>query len=365
MAALRKSKIRTLDIYRAICILAVVLIHVTSLPAVRAQRYPDSPIAIFYLVLNQFSQFAVPSFLFLSGLVLFYNYWSRSQDSERWIGTFYKKRLMYVVIPYLLWSGIYFVFKHAVKGNLHKLREDTGKLLAGILYGDNFEHLYYFVILIQFYLIFPLLVRAVRSSLGVKMLVPAAVLVQILFYFFMKEVLNWDKAGDLFITYFLQFSIGAYVGISYEAAMGFLRRWRWLCYATFVLFGFVFVFAGRLYYQWLPELLPYKEYLNFVIYYVFTSAAALSLLLISEALYQVLQGRWLARLLTGIGIASFAIFLVHPLLLSLWRQVSEDVTGGPLYHLMIWAGGAVVLMLSWGFYILMCRLKWSRILIGK
>lgn len=68
----QKQRITYLDLLRGIAILAVVTIHVTSYPV--AFLSMDSTVYPLYFILNAASQFAVPAFLFLSSLVLFYRY---------------------------------------------------------------------------------------------------------------------------------------------------------------------------------------------------------------------------------------------------------------------------------------------------
>ena len=52
-------------------------------------------------------KFGTPTFIFLSSLVLFYNYYDRP-TTKKLIGGFYKKRLLYIIIPYTLFSVFYF-----------------------------------------------------------------------------------------------------------------------------------------------------------------------------------------------------------------------------------------------------------------
>ncbi|GGA31045.1 acyltransferase [Paenibacillus physcomitrellae] len=356
-----KPRIESLDIYRAIAILAVVMIHVTSNPVVRMQQVPGSGLTIFYEFWNKLSQFAVPAFIFLSGLVLFYNYADPERQRSGWVLGFYKKRLLYIFVPYAVWSFIYFLMKQGRQWN-HPLA-DWKTFLIHLLTGNNYEHLYYFLILIQFYVLFPPLLAVLRYQAAVRWLIPFAVVFQTGFYFLNNKVLHWTS-GDLFASYFLLFALGASFGLKYERAMELLRKWAWLVLPLFVLIGLCFVFAGRIYYDWVPQLLPYKAVLNFAIYYLFTAVASFSLLLIARALFLRWQNGWPVRLLSSFGAASFAIFLVHPLLLYYWRLA---VVGrhGEYYHYLTWLGGAVVFLVSWAFYLLLRRWRWSQYVIGR
>lgn len=48
------------------------------------------------------SKFAVPVFVFITGMVLFYNY-----DGALKYGTFLRKRFMDIIVPYIIWSLLY------------------------------------------------------------------------------------------------------------------------------------------------------------------------------------------------------------------------------------------------------------------
>lgn len=97
-----KKNIVELNVVKAVAILAVLLIHVSADPRIHVPW--GSASAPFYMVANQLSMFAVPVFIMINGLVLFYRYhddWNFPQAIQ-----FYKKRLKFIVIPYLVWSAI-------------------------------------------------------------------------------------------------------------------------------------------------------------------------------------------------------------------------------------------------------------------
>ncbi|WP_274361346.1 acyltransferase [Paenibacillus thermotolerans] len=359
MTNAKRPKLEFLDLYRAFGIMAVIAIHVTSFPMVQLEKGTWQQ--AFYQFINNGSNFAVPSFLFLSGLVLFYNYFHRSAD-RTWIVPFYKKRLMYILVPYLIWSFFYYLMAQVMNGS--GVIGNLDMYFQRLLTGKNYTHLYYFIIILQFYVLFPLLLQLSAKAFVKKWLIPFAVLVQIAFFAANKLFFHFDQTGILFITYFLHFIAGAYIGIYYEKAFAALKRNTAIITAVFIAGTLLYVYASKMYYQWLPALLPYKANLNFVIYYVFTVSACLFLLLASQWMYGLRSLKSVNRVLQSIGIASFLIFLAHPFVLAVWRQYVTSHFGA-YYHYLTWLGGAVSLALSWAAFAVARKIRGSWIFIGK
>ena len=112
---MKREHIKEINIFRAIAILAVIMIHATSESINKINK--ESLYYVFYNGLNVFSSFAVPSFIFLSGLVMFYTYYDRTLTRTELL-SFYKKRLLYIVLPYIVISTIYYAVKWSLGNSL-------------------------------------------------------------------------------------------------------------------------------------------------------------------------------------------------------------------------------------------------------
>ena len=351
MNNLPKSRIEYLSFYRAIAILAVIMIHVTSFPLVRIDQ--GSWKHYFYFILNSSSQFAVPAFLFLNGFLLFYNYY-KAMHGRGWIVTFYRKRILYIVIPYLAWSLFYYLFlQYQTHGNALL---NVNHFFNGLVTGNNYTHLYFFIIIIQFYVLFPALVHIVQHTKLEKWLILFALVFQVIFFFINNHWLHIQRTGVLFISYFLQFCAGAYVGMNYEHAVGTLIYRKWVITTLFIVGSLFYVFAGEVYFHWFPTLLPYKSYLNQMIYLWFTLASSVFLLLLANRIYYTNAMTWVKRALNSIGTASFVIFLSHPFFLALWRNYVVNRFGA-YYHYLTLLGFVVALLCSWGSYIFLSKYR--------
>ena len=116
------------------------------------------------LILTHFSREA---FLFVSSCMLAYGYRELSRIGSR---LYWKRRLMAVGAPYVTWTAIYFLFTslvvihgfpfYAVHGGM--ILSGAGLLRLGNLLVSGYYHLYYLIVIMEFYAIFPLLLRLVR-----------------------------------------------------------------------------------------------------------------------------------------------------------------------------------------------------------
>ncbi|MGE5395972.1 MAG: acyltransferase [Chitinophagales bacterium] len=148
-----KGWIGELDLLRGVAFLGVALQHVIG----AFIRHPDISIqaALTMGLLFNITKFAVPAFVFVSGLVMVYRYYPRAS-----YGPFLIKRFKDVAVPYVLWTLIYIVYFSYIS---------TGKLTVGwweslykLITGTGCYHLWFIVLIIQFYLLLPLFLALFR-----------------------------------------------------------------------------------------------------------------------------------------------------------------------------------------------------------
>lgn len=132
-----KQKNLKVQILRAIAIIAVVMIH-------------TCPMGEFQVFVRPFINFAVATFLFLSG------YLTNIENSD-W-KSFYKKRISRVIIPYIIWTLLYTTV-HCIKDGFH-----FKSYIVNLLTTKSTETLYYIFVYIQFVILTPLLGKLARSK---------------------------------------------------------------------------------------------------------------------------------------------------------------------------------------------------------
>lgn len=137
----RKNRMPELDYVRVLAMLGVVTIHVTGAFVYQDSAHTLAGMNLAFL-LNQIVRFAVPMFMILSGLSLGFG-------ERRSPGIFWKTRFFKLLPPYLVWSLLYWCFYHRFAH-----WEGVG---SALLWGTAATHLYFIVITLQFYLLYPLL----------------------------------------------------------------------------------------------------------------------------------------------------------------------------------------------------------------
>ena len=130
----QKEKNYKVQILRALAIFAVVLIH-------------TCPGGMWQVICRPFINYAVALFLFLSG------YLTKIENND-WI-TFYKKRIVRVLIPYIVWTILYTLSSSPPNLMLQLLKNLITTKAAGTLY--------YIFVYIQFAILTPALGKLAKS----------------------------------------------------------------------------------------------------------------------------------------------------------------------------------------------------------
>src|SRR5208282_583317 len=131
-------------------------------------------------------------FFFISACMLTYAYADLHRDGLR---RFYARRCVSVLIPYLCWTVIYFLY---LLPRAHYASPSAAlKHLASMTY-DGFYQLYFLLVIMQFYLVFPLVLMLLRRTRGHHgLVVAAAVLAQVT----IAIGLHWQILPSLMVRY--------------------------------------------------------------------------------------------------------------------------------------------------------------------
>ena len=138
------------DIVRLLTFVCVVGVH-----AVSGSMDPDNVASGAFVSLLHFTR---GTFFLLSTFVLTYALGSKPVEVRR----FWPRRFLYVGVPYVVWTVIYWWI---ALGRLPGV-DDLGQLGHELLTGTGNYHLYFLLVSLQLYLLFPLLVWLVRRTRG-------------------------------------------------------------------------------------------------------------------------------------------------------------------------------------------------------
>ncbi|MEQ8235481.1 MAG: acyltransferase [Syntrophomonadaceae bacterium] len=199
-----QKRLLELDLIRGGTALAVIAIHVTA-------GYMDLRLGYLW---NHLVRFAVPLFVIMSGLVL---YWQDIGNKPRTTWDFYAKRLQKLLIPYVIWTLIYTILsQHMLRLPLSQLSPTT--LGHNLLWGTAYYHLYFLIIILQMYLLYPLLTHGMRNK--VPWLLPGSLLL----------------SGGIHVVLYL--NLIGYIALPSQYSMLYLRAFpAWLFYFVFGMYA--------------------------------------------------------------------------------------------------------------------------------
>lgn len=143
--------IEQINFLRAFGVLAVIAIHATGY-FTEIKQFNN--LVLVNLLTDVFSQFAVPLFILISGFVLARNY--RNNFS---IIQFYRKRVRSIIPQYIIFSVLYTFFNNSVAMRNNSINENITLISQNIWQSDASYHLWFFAIIIQCYIFYPLVIK--------------------------------------------------------------------------------------------------------------------------------------------------------------------------------------------------------------
>ena len=333
------NKLKEISVMNAFLCLCVVAVHLTVEPMGLWSYGTFRYLTVF--VINRILCFAVPAFLFLSGLKLHHKFDKKSVDVKK----FYVNRLKKLVLPYIVCVLVYFVYLWW-KGWVEP------KYLPGYIFlGTLVAHCYYIVIAVQLYALFPLLKKVFErfpKTVTVLSLILTVVMIQFV------HIPYVDRFAGTYIFYFV-FGMFFSKYKLYDKLRNSGRLYL-LCFVCFLILAVVHM--RYLYLQMVPG-------------YVYFGAELMKLLFVFCAImflygtFQRLADRFsvLVKVSEVINDTSYSIYLYHILLLYLLRN---DLL--KILDLTVWGRLAVatvvmygsIFVYSWGVRYLKTRAKQNK-----
>lgn len=322
------GRLIAVDVFRGIAIAAVVAHHLTGLALRHAQA--GSNLSLGLVGVNRTLHFVVPAFVFITALVL-----TRSALRRFEPGRYYGARVRTALLPYLLWTVLYVPFRVATGQDDSAALSDPARWQVWVQYGKGYFHLYFLLIVLQFYLVLPLLLPLWRRRPPFWAVLLGAFGLQALVFGLNHEgVLNFRFPGTMVWWYIPTLTLGMYFGAREGSFEDLWQRGRlWIVGAALLaLLWYVPLSVSRL------EGARVSTLAYSAANWVYTAAAVLGLFGVSHLLVQA-RPRWCPALAL-LGTVSLQVYLIHPAIL--WGLERLGFPGQPLAFLAVLAVYGVI-----------------------
>lgn len=155
---MKNKHLYEIDFMRAAIMLGVISVHTVSVYNNQLQGWNIE--SVMFSALHASIEVTRMAFMFITGFVLFYVYYERDFH----ILKFWNKRFLLVGIPYLFWNIIYLLFIKGVYSPdlFDSLKTFMTNLGESLIHGNLF-YLYYVLVTLQFYVVFPLMLFGLRK----------------------------------------------------------------------------------------------------------------------------------------------------------------------------------------------------------
>ena len=310
-----RNAVERINVLRGLAILGVIAVHTT---AHFTYAPGPSPVAHANVILDVLAHYAAPLFVLLSGLTLARRY--GRETTQMSAKSFYARRLTKIVPPYVVFS-LFYLLLFALE---YQPPAPSWVALA-LATGSAYYHLWFVALLVQLYLLFPLLLAALRwarARQATGALLALALALQLAWNMGApvlaaalpdRPLFQTVLSERFFLSHIFYFMLGMVAGLNLE---GFERRVAVLPLAPLgvVVVGLVALTSSI----WIRAIAGYGS-LNDAPVRLFVPAIAtepllfLSTMALLWRLARRVQGRssGLANGLAGLGILSFSIYLVH------------------------------------------------------
>jgi peptidoglycan/LPS O-acetylase OafA/YrhL len=294
------------------------------------------------VIVDVFSHFAVPLFIFISGFVLSLKYKGLFSQKK-----FYKKRAKSILPQYIIFSILYLCFNiiiSAIHGNL-KFPSITEIIFYFLTASSNY-HLWFFALLIQFYILYPYIIRLYENFVNngkifhfiffALIMQQACIIIENIVitdfisstYFNSRTYFNVILSlllGRIFFPYIFYFIIGIYVCQNYQSVLDkIFKAKKWII-------PIIIVFTLVISALWINGIYKYGSYDNisprYSIYYSLLNSIyypfIFSMLLIISSNLLHIKNKYsnYSKTISLVGRYSFGIYLIHPLYMAIISSI--------------------------------------------
>lgn len=357
-SAPRKPYVHAVDVVRLVTFVCVVGVHAVSMTMNPQDVTTGTAVSALH--------FTRGAFFILSAFVLTYAQGDRPMN----VRTFWPRRFLYVGVPYLVWSIVYWWIE---VGGVPRWG-DVRHLGIEVLTGTANYHLYFLLVSLQLYLLLPLLLWVVRRTQGhhLALLVGsgAAELGLLALNHYPAWPTGWTALhADVLVlspVYQFYFFVGAVAAVHHERLRAWVRGHAGVVIGALLAAGalhtgvYLLQVAGgdtvqQAYDPLQPSVVPWTLAVTLGLYTWGCAYAA-----------RRRSGSRVARFVEQASLASFGVFLVHPLFLNTvlgrWLAWGSSTLDPNLSALLAWSGTVV---LAFAFAVVAIRTPLALPLTGR
>lgn len=303
-----------IPIIRAIATMLVLCIHVTA-QLYNSNGMIENPILAYF---NQISRLGTPIFAVISAFLLTSSTLRRQFD----LTYFIKSRFTKILVPYILWTTLYIILRTLFSTPYYP--EGT-PIIKYYLLGSAEIHLYFILVVIQFYILFPFVHKLKKGGPLVTTYIIGTIINIVWLQYgketltFHNEILNTFVNSKAFILNWLSFF---FLGIGYAKYYKEINN---------------VVLKHKIYFKMIGSILFLDLIIKIDTTHLYGSTNVSNIIYIPFFLalliifYNHLKNyTFLARSLTVIGNYSMGIYLIHVLLIMVYRQIPYiDIVNNP------------------------------------
>lgn len=298
-----EKKLNELNIHRAIACISVVLVHITAGLIFLGTTGLEMKFMLSFI--NRSLKFTTPTFIFISGFILFYVYQNREVNYL----SFWRKRLGVILAPYILWTIFY--YGYFILTGAYNFSWEF--FLQKLIFADMVYHLYFILIITQFYLLFGVF-RYLFLKYNSHILIAIFFISNILF----MNNIYFKYVDRFFMQYIFFFALGCYMSKNYQMFKPKISANKFIITMGYVLacllYGFQFIYMSVL------NRPLFSGHTVNNIWFIFSLISIIFYLLISIKIEEG-QFEFLKKFLYMVSDGSYYIYLSHPFILILAEKV--------------------------------------------
>ena len=226
---MKKLHLYEIDFMRTFIMLGVLSVHTMTIFKNQMDEWTTPAMA--FSAVHSSMHVTRMAFMFITGFVMFITYYRKDFQ----ILSFWKKRLLLIAIPYVFWNILYIFFRSFysldLNGSFVAFLKELG---TSLIQGDEF-YIYFVLISLQFYIVFPFMLYAFRKTekWHAHIFIGSIVFQLALMFFYKYAIPHIDRSGwpylfshyGVFIlTYQCYFVAGGMVACHYQAICRFIEK---------------------------------------------------------------------------------------------------------------------------------------------